>query len=95
MVLTEDKEDPFKNDAPSIKAESISNVTKEYLIFDSDMYETNKGIRLDLLYTLANTNLDTNARKVAGTNPLGPGSSFIGTTPESVYVSTSSILSIM
>tara|TARA_R100001129_G_scaffold168692_1_gene137004 strand:+ start:2639 stop:3871 length:1233 start_codon:yes stop_codon:yes gene_type:complete len=67
--------------------------TKEYLIFDSDMYETNKGIRLDLLYTLANTNLDTNARKVAGTNPLGPGSSFIGTTPESVYVSTSSILS--
>ena len=67
--------------------------TKEYLIFDSDMYETNKGIRLDLLYTLANTNLDTNARKVAGTNPLGPGPSFIGTTPESVYVSTSSILS--
>jgi len=67
--------------------------TKEYLIFDSDMYETNKGIRLDLLYTLANTNLDTNARRVAGTNPLGPGSSFIGTTPESVYVSTSSILS--
>ena len=25
--------------------------TREYLIFDSDMYETNKGIRLDLLYT--------------------------------------------
>lgn len=67
--------------------------TKEYLIFDSDMYETNKGIRLDLLYTLANTNLDTNARKVAGTNSLGPGAEFIGSTPESVYVSTSSILS--
>lgn len=67
--------------------------TKEYLIFDSDMYETNKGIRLDLLYTLANTNLDTNARKVAGTNSLGPGAEFIGSTPESVFVSTSSILS--
>ena len=67
--------------------------TKEYLIFDSDMYETNKGIRLDLLYTLANTNLTTNARRVAGTNPIGPGPEFIGTTPESVYVSTSSILS--
>jgi hypothetical protein len=67
--------------------------TKEYLIFDSDMYETNKGIRLDLLYTLANTNLTTNVRKVAGTNPIGPGPEFIGTTPESVYVSTSSILS--
>ena len=67
--------------------------TKEYLIFDSDMYETNKGIRLDLLYTLANTNLTTNARKVAGTNPIGPGPEFIGNTPESVFVSTSSILS--
>tara|TARA_R110002020_G_scaffold205952_7_gene410677 strand:+ start:272 stop:1504 length:1233 start_codon:yes stop_codon:yes gene_type:complete len=67
--------------------------TQEYLIFDSDMYEKNKGIRLDLLYTLANTDLTTNARKVAGTNPLGPGPEFIGTTPESVFVSTSSILS--
>ena len=67
--------------------------TREYLIFDSDMYEKNKGIRLDLLYTLANTNLTTSARKVAGTNPLGPGPEFIGSTPESVYVSTSTVLS--
>ncbi len=67
--------------------------TREFLIFDSDMYEKNKGIRLDLLYTLANTNLTTTARKVAGTNPIGPGPEFIGTTPESVYVTTSSILS--
>ena len=29
--------------------------TQEYLIFDSDMYEAKKGIRLDLLYTVANT----------------------------------------
>ena len=67
--------------------------TREYLIFDSNMYETNKGIRLDLLYTLANTDIDTNAQKVAGTNPLGPGPEFIGSTPDSMYVSTSSILS--
>ena len=67
--------------------------TREFLIFDSEMYEKNKGIRLDLLYTLANTNLTSNTRKVAGTNPIGPGPEFIGTTPESVYVSTSSILS--
>jgi len=67
--------------------------TREFLIFDSDMYETNKGIRLDLLYTLANTGLDTNAKKLAGTNPRGPGPEFIGNTPESVYVSTSAILS--
>ena len=67
--------------------------TQEYLIFDSAMYETNKGIRLDLLYTLANTDLDTNAQKVAGQNPLGPRPEFYGSTPESIFVCTSSILS--
>ena len=67
--------------------------TKEFLIFDSNMYETNKGIRLDLLYTLANTDLDTNAKKVTGTNPLGPGPEFYGSTPESIFVCTSGLLS--
>ena len=47
----------------------FAGYTREYLIFDSALYEQNKGIRLDLLYTLANTDLDTNAKKVAGTNP--------------------------
>ena len=67
--------------------------TREYLIFDSAMYETNKGIRLDLLYTLANTDLDTNTQKIAGTNPLGPGPEFLGGTPESIFVCTSGLLS--
>ena len=67
--------------------------TKEYLIFDSNLYETNKGIRLDLLYTLANTDLDTNAKKIAGTNPLGPGPEFYAETPETVFTSTSALLS--
>ena len=67
--------------------------TQEYLIFDSAMYETNKGIRLDLLYTLANTDLDTTAQKTAGSNPLGPGPEFYGSTPESIFVCTSSVLS--
>lgn len=67
--------------------------TQEYLIFDSNLYETNKGIRLDLLYTLTNTDLDTNAKKVAGTNPLGPGPEFYGETPETVFVATAPILS--
>tara|TARA_R110002012_G_scaffold281087_2_gene470080 strand:+ start:19600 stop:20847 length:1248 start_codon:yes stop_codon:yes gene_type:complete len=52
--------------------------TREFLIFDSNMYETNKGIRLDLLYTLANTDIDTNFKATAGTNPLGPGPEFYG-----------------
>tara|TARA_A100001201_G_scaffold126514_1_gene111038 strand:- start:460 stop:1659 length:1200 start_codon:yes stop_codon:yes gene_type:complete len=67
--------------------------TKEYLIFDSAMYESNKGIRLDLLYTLANTDLDSNAQRMAGENPLGPGPEFYGSTPESIFVCTSAILS--
>jgi len=60
--------------------------TKEYLIFDSNLYEKDKGIRLDLLYTLANSNLDTAAKKVKGENPLGPGAEFYGDTPETVFV---------
>ena len=67
--------------------------TKEYLIFDSAMYESNKGIRLDLLYTLANTDLDSNAQRMAGENPLGPGPEFYGSAPESIFVCTSAILS--
>jgi|TARA_R110002020_G_scaffold448375_1_gene661170 hypothetical protein len=67
--------------------------TQEYLIFDSAMYEENKGIRLDLLYTLGNTDLDSNVKKMAGENPLGPGPEYYGSTPESIFVCTSSILS--
>ena len=59
----------------------FAGYTREYMIFDSNLYETNKGIRLDMLYTLANSDLDTNAKKVAGTNPLGPGPEFYGETP--------------
>lgn len=63
----------------------FAGYTREYLIFDSALYETNKGIRLDMLYTLANTDLDTNAKKVAGTNPRGPDPAFYGETPDIVY----------
>ena len=43
----------------------FAGYSREYMIFDSNLYETNKGIRLDLLYTLANTDLDTTAKKIA------------------------------
>ena len=52
--------------------------TREYLIFDSDMYEQNKGIRLDFLYTLSNTDLNTKKKQVEGTNPIGPGPEWYG-----------------
>ena len=69
----------------------FAGYTREYLIFDSALYETNKGIRLDLLYTLANTDLDTNAKKVAGTNPLGPGPEAYFETPDIVYTSLAEV----
>jgi hypothetical protein len=67
--------------------------TREYMIFDSNLYETNKGIRLDMLYTLANTDMDTAAKQVAGTNPLGPSSEFYGETPDITYVAQTDVLS--
>ncbi len=71
----------------------FAGYSREYMIFDSNLYETNKGIRLDLLYTLANTDLDTTAKKIAGTNPLGPSSEFYGETPDIVYTSQVEVLS--
>jgi len=71
----------------------FAGYSREYMIFDSNLYETNKGIRLDLLYTLANTDLDTTAKKIAGTNPLGPSSEFYGETPDIVYTAKSDVLS--
>jgi len=71
----------------------FAGYTREYMIFDSNLYEPNKGIRLDLLYTLANTDLDTNAKKVSGTNPLGPSSEFYGETPDIVYTAQNNVLS--
>lgn len=41
----------------------FAGYTQEYLIFDSNLYEKNKGIRLDVLYTLSNPNL-TLERKI-------------------------------
>lgn len=71
----------------------FAGYTREYMIFDSNLYETNKGIRIDLLYTLANAGLDTAAKKVAGTNALGPNSEFYAETPEIVYTAQTDQLS--
>ena len=71
----------------------FAGYTREFLIFDSAMYETNKGIRLDHLYTLANTDLDSTAKQVAGSNPLGPGPEWYGSSPESIFVCTSTLSS--
>jgi len=69
----------------------FAGYTREFLIFDSALYETNKGIRVDMLYTLANTDMDTNRKQIAGTNPLGPGPEFYASTPDIVYTSQAAI----
>ena len=69
----------------------FAGYTREYMIFDSALYETNKGIRLDMLYTLANTDMDTNRKQIAGTNPLGPGPEFYGETPDIVYTAQEAV----
>ena len=67
----------------------FAGYTEEYLIFDSRLYERNKGIRLDHLFTLAKTGL-TDSEKVANT-PKWTSPEFVVETPETVYVATSSI----
>ena len=42
----------------------FAGYTEEFLVFDSNLYERNKGIRLDVLFTLGRTTL-TNEQKVS------------------------------
>lgn len=65
--------------------------TREYLVFDSNLYETNKGIRLDHLYTISNSGL-TDAQKISET-PKYSGADFTVASPQSVYVATSALAS--
>ena len=63
--------------------------TQEYLIFDSRLYERNKGLRLDHLFTLAKAGL-TDAEKIADA-PKWAGPDFTAETPDTVYVSLTSV----
>jgi hypothetical protein len=69
----------------------FAGYTTEYLIFDSNLYEKNKGIRLDYLFTILNTKLNTE-EKISNT-PKWPGPNFTVDTPEAVYITTTTILS--
>ena len=63
--------------------------TKEFLIFDSNLYEKNKGIRIDHLYTLAKTDL-TNPEKIAKASRY-TSPDYIVENPDTVYVSITSL----
>jgi len=67
----------------------FAGYTKEYLIFDSNLYEKNKGIRLDHLFTLAKAGL-TDTQKVSN-SPKWTGPDFTVEVPQTVYICTSSV----
>lgn len=67
----------------------FAGYTKEFLIFDSVLYEKNKGIRLDHLFTLAKAGL-TDKQKVSN-KPAWPGADFTVETPQSVFISVSTL----
>ena len=61
MINLEVHEDQL-NEFISIASEMFTRFagyTREYLVFDSDLYEKDKGIRLDVLFSLSR---DFNAR---------------------------------
>ena len=63
--------------------------TQEFLIFDSLLYEKNKGIRLDHLFTISNSSY-TQAQKLAQ-SPPSPSMAFTAETPDAVYVVTTEV----
>lgn len=67
----------------------FAGYTREYLIFDSNLYEPNIGMRLDLLYTLSNTTLTQANRIDHKTQSLDTAPYVVA--PTSVYISNSAI----
>lgn len=63
--------------------------TREYLVFDSNLYEKGKGLRLDHLYTLSNPTL-TLQERVQHKTPSRDTSPYIAD-PSSLYVAQSGI----
>ena len=69
----------------------FAGYTQEFLVFDSQLYEKNRGIRLDHLFTLAKAGL-TDKQKISN-KPVWPGADFTVETPQTVFISTSALTS--
>jgi hypothetical protein len=63
--------------------------TKEYLVLDSSLYEKGRGIRLDYLYTLSNTDIQN--RQVVTHSTVSTDTSPYMVNPDTFYVSVSSL----
>jgi hypothetical protein len=67
----------------------FAGFTTEYLIFSSELYEKNRGIRLDHLFTISKAGL-TDEQKISNT-PVWGGADFTIETPATVYIATSAL----
>ena len=67
----------------------FAGFTTEYLIFSSELYEKNRGIRLDHLFTLSKAGL-TDEQKISN-KPVWGGADFTIETPATVYIATSAL----
>lgn len=67
----------------------FAGYTEEYIIFDSRLYERDKGIRLDNLFTVYSSGL-TPSNKAANLSNSGEVGAYLSTNP-TVYVSMSSV----
>lgn len=63
--------------------------TREYLIFDSRIYDKNKGLRLDHLFTVANSNFTPS--EILSNKKIGPDPDYIVDVPKPLYISLSAI----
>jgi hypothetical protein len=78
-------------DAISMSVEfftKYAGYTQEFLIFDSNLYEHNKGLRLDNLFTVANTGFNL-TQKLAEPERANPD--FTADIPDALYVSLTAI----
>jgi hypothetical protein len=69
----------------------FAGYTSEYLVFDSNLYEKNKGLRLDYLFTLSNPTLTLEQK--ADHTIQSPEAAFYITEPKTMYIATSAIAS--
>ena len=69
----------------------FAGYTSEYLVFDSNLYEKNKGLRLDYLFTLSNPTLTLEQK--ADHTIQSPEAAFYINEPKTMYIATSAIAS--
>jgi len=62
--------------------------TQEFLVFDSNLYEPNKGLRLDHLFTVANSGFTLSQRL---NSPPVPNPDFTASIPDALYISLSAV----